>query len=85
MCNLFNNIFFFLNGIDFVLFIYYIFTGKRNCPGELFADVTAFLVFLNFIRKFKLSCIPGEPKPRTEMHVVVSSCPYPFAVLMTKR
>lgn len=29
--------------------------GKRNCPGEQFADVAAFLMFANILRKHKLS------------------------------
>ncbi|OXA45105.1 Cytochrome P450 2L1 [Folsomia candida] len=59
--------------------------GKRGCPGELFADVTAFLMAMNLIKKYKLSTVPGEPKPKLAMHIGLTSCPHEFSMLMTKR
>jgi len=59
--------------------------GKRTCPGENLAQVTAFVFFVTILKNFKLRCIPNEPKPSSELLDGVTSMPHAYKLLVSHR
>ncbi|XP_035702590.1 methyl farnesoate epoxidase isoform X2 [Folsomia candida] len=56
--------------------------GKRNCPGELHANIVAFLLLTSLLQRYKLSV---EETPRLDMRPGMTLKPYPFKAMFTRR
>jgi cytochrome P450 len=52
--------------------------GKRLCPGYRVSEVSAFLMIVSILQRFKLSLVPGEDPPSAEMQLSFTSRPVPF-------
>jgi cytochrome P450 len=59
--------------------------GSRICPGEQLSNVSSFFFAVSLLRKYKLSVVPGEARPTTELVVGISAKPFPFRAMFTKR
>ncbi|XP_035713952.1 cytochrome P450 2U1 [Folsomia candida] len=59
--------------------------GKRNCPGELHANIVAFLLTTSLLQRYKLSVPKGHEKPRLDMRPGLTLKPYPFQATFAKR
>jgi cytochrome P450 len=59
--------------------------GKRICPGSRLAEVSAFLIVVGIVRRFKLGVVPGEDPPSKEMQISFTSGPAPFRFCISKR
>ncbi|OXA45133.1 Cytochrome P450 2D28 [Folsomia candida] len=59
--------------------------GKRNCPGELHANIVTFLVLTALLQRYKISNPVGQPTPRLDMKAGLTLKPYPFQVVFEKR
>jgi cytochrome P450 len=59
--------------------------GKRSCPGNRFAEISFSLFLLSIIQQFKLSLLPGDEKPSTELEAGITFRPQPFRIRIQKR
>jgi len=59
--------------------------GKRVCAGEQLSTTASFLFLASILQKYKLSCVPGEPKPSTEMIVGITTKPKPYRLMVSQR
>ncbi|XP_021961712.2 farnesoate epoxidase [Folsomia candida] len=59
--------------------------GKRNCPGELQANIVAFLGITSLLQRYKLSVPKGQQMPRLDMRPGLTLKPYPFQATFAKR
>ncbi|OXA45390.1 farnesoate epoxidase [Folsomia candida] len=59
--------------------------GKRNCPGELQANIVTFLGITALLQRYKLSVPRGQCMPRLDMRPGLTSKPYPFQATFAKR
>ncbi|XP_021961918.1 farnesoate epoxidase [Folsomia candida] len=59
--------------------------GKRNCPGELHANIVAFLLVTSLLQRYKLSVPKGQEMPRLDLKPGLTLKPYPFQATFTKR
>ncbi|XP_021961917.1 farnesoate epoxidase [Folsomia candida] len=59
--------------------------GKRNCPGELHANIVAFLLTTLLLQRYKLSVPKGQEVPRLDLRPGLTLKPHPFQVTFTKR
>ncbi|XP_035712851.1 probable cytochrome P450 305a1 [Folsomia candida] len=59
--------------------------GKRNCPGELYANLVTFLLTTIIVGRYKLSVPVGQEKPRLDLRPGFAFKPYPFQATFTKR
>ncbi|XP_021961478.1 farnesoate epoxidase isoform X1 [Folsomia candida] len=59
--------------------------GKRNCPGELHANIVTFLILTALLQRYKISKPIGQPTPRLDMKPGLALKPHPFQVVFEKR
>ncbi|OXA45131.1 Vitamin D 25-hydroxylase [Folsomia candida] len=59
--------------------------GKRNCPGELHANIVTFLILTALLQRYKISNPVGQPTPRQDLKPGLALKPYPFQVVFEKR
>ncbi|XP_035705297.1 farnesoate epoxidase isoform X2 [Folsomia candida] len=59
--------------------------GKRNCPGELYANVTSFLFLTSLLQRYKISVPQGQPKPPMALSAGFALKPYPYQASFTRR
>ncbi|OXA44400.1 farnesoate epoxidase [Folsomia candida] len=59
--------------------------GKRNCPGELYANIVSFLLTTSLLQRYKLSVPKGQEIPRLDLKPGLTLKPYPFQAAFTKR
>jgi cytochrome P450 len=59
--------------------------GKRACPGNRLAEISYFLIIATILQRYKLTTVPGEDRPSTEMRISLTSRPLPFRFCISKR
>ncbi|OXA45130.1 Farnesoate epoxidase [Folsomia candida] len=59
--------------------------GKRNCPGELHANIVVFLILTALLQRYKISNPVGQTTPRLDMKPGFTLKPYPFQLVFEKR
>uniref|UniRef100_A0A914X294 Unspecific monooxygenase n=1 Tax=Plectus sambesii TaxID=2011161 RepID=A0A914X294_9BILA len=59
--------------------------GKRQCMGESLARMELFLVFVNLVRKFKLSVPEGQPMPSLKGKFGTTSSPEDYVCWVSQR
>ncbi|OXA44558.1 Farnesoate epoxidase [Folsomia candida] len=59
--------------------------GRRNCPGELHGKIVGYMFLAAFVLWYKVSIPMGQPLPRLDLKPGISSKPYPFEAVFTRR
>jgi cytochrome P450 len=59
--------------------------GKRSCPGNRLAEISSFLFIVTILQRYKLTTVPGEDPPSTEMRMGFTARPPPFQFCISKR
>ncbi|CAL8116967.1 unnamed protein product [Orchesella dallaii] len=59
--------------------------GKRACLGQSLAETTLFMYFVTVLRFYKISMIPGKPKPTIEPKLGMTYGPQPFTAWFERR
>uniref|UniRef100_A0A914X2M1 Unspecific monooxygenase n=1 Tax=Plectus sambesii TaxID=2011161 RepID=A0A914X2M1_9BILA len=59
--------------------------GKRQCMGESLARMELFLVFVNLVRKFKLSVPEGQPMPSLKAKFGMTAAPEDYVCWVSQR
>jgi cytochrome P450 len=59
--------------------------GKRACPGSRLAEISSFLIIVTILQRYKLTTVPGEDPPSTDMRISLTARPLPFRFCISKR
>jgi cytochrome P450 len=59
--------------------------GKRNCIGEQLAQIESFLFIAAILQKYRVSNPPEKPLPSLDLNIGITTKPYPFEMVLTKR
>lgn len=59
--------------------------GKRNCLGEQYTNVMAFIMTTLVVQRYTLSIPSGHPKPSRDLSPGLTARPRPFYILFKRR
>lgn len=65
--------------------VFFFFSGKRRCPGDILAKATIFILFVGIMQKHTLLPVPGKGPYSIEINSGITLAPQPYDVLVEKR